>query len=414
MYQNFSTILAILLLTNIVAASDSSLSLQKAVELALASDDPYVQETLQRASALEDTAIANAQLADPKLRLNFANWPTNSFSYNQEPMTQIQLGLSQTFPKGDTLRLSKEKQLAKAKGQRHLQDLRIQEIILDTRLTWLELFYSKNAYEKVTQNRQAVAELIEIIEGMYATGRETRQDISRAQLELSLLDDRLAEIDRQASMQRAALARRIGETQSKQALPKHLPAMQHPTDLSAAEALLNHHPAAEIFTSKIETADKDVSIAAEQHKPGWAVNVGYGARGGNRADFASVGVTMGVPLFTKNRQDRRVSAAKKSRQATRLSRDTLLLDLKKRLHVSHESWLRLGERVTLYKTVVLQRAKETTEASLTSYQNGISDFPELVRARLAELNAELQLLRLQTDRLKTQATLLFLEGEDDA
>jgi outer membrane protein TolC len=82
--------------------------------------------------------------------------------------------------------------------------------------------------------------------------------------------------------------------------------------------------------------------------------------------------------------------------------------------VSRADWEQLKERVALYQGVVLERAKETSEATLNSYQSGVSDFPELVRARLAELDAELKLLRLKADRVKAQAQLLFLEGENDA
>lgn len=393
--------------------SDKNLTLRAAIELALASGDPYVSETIERAAALDENAVADAQLPDPKLRMNFANWPTNSFSYTQEPMTQIQLGLSQSFPRGDTLHFKREKRQAKAKGQRHSRDLRIREIILDTRLNWLELYYTNNAYTKVAASRQAVSELIEVIEGLYATGKETSQDILRARLELSLLDDRLVEIERQSAMARAQLARRVGNAANKP-LPSQLPVFKYPADIQALEEILALHPAAEMLEAKVEAASKDVQIAGEQYKPGWSVNVGYGARGGDRADFASVGVVMDVPLFTKNRQDRRLSAAKKSKQATRLSKNTLLLELKKKLHVSYANWTRLAERVSLYQTVVLERAKETTQASLTSYQSGVTDFPELVRSRLAELDAELKLLRLQIDRLKAQSHLLFLEGEENA
>lgn len=414
MYKILSIVLATLLLSPSISASGNSLSLQQAVERALASNDPYLQEASQRASSLEENAIADAQLADPKFRINFANWPTNSFRYTQEPMTQVQLGLTQAFPKGDTLKFSRQKRQAEARGLHHLKNLRQREIILDTRLLWLDLFYASNARLKVSASQKAVTDLIGIIEGMYATGQGTQQNVARTQLELSLLDDRLAEVDQSISILRAKLARRIGKEALIISMPSHLPALQHPSSLSVIEEVLTQHPAASVLAAKIETASKEVSIAGEQYKPGWSLNVGYGSRGGDRADFASVGVSMDVPLFTKNRQDKRMSAAKKSRQASRLSLEALLLDLKRQLHVSHASWERLGERTTLYQSVVIERAKETTAASLTSYQSGVSNFSELVRAQLTELDTELKLLSLQTDRLKAQANLLFLEGENDA
>lgn len=394
--------------------SQDLLTIDDAVRLALASDDPYLSQPGEMASSFEATAVADAQLPDPKVRLNFANWPLDSFSYTQEPMTQLQLGLSQAFPKGDTLKLRRSKRKAQAQGQRYIQDLRIREVTLDTRLIWLDLNYLVAARVRVTESRQAVAELVEVIQAIFATGRQTSQDILRAEMELSLLDDRLVEIDRKASMLRAKLARRIGSRAFSSKIPHIMPALRHPSDMAAVLDMLAMHPAAKMQEAMVEAADNDVKIAGEQYKPGWAVNVGYGARGGDRSDFASVGVTMDIPLFTAKRQDQRLLAAKKSRQASRLSKDTILLELRKRLQVSRADWDQLKERVVLYQGVVLERAKETSEATLNSYQSGVSDFPELVRARLAELDAELKLLRLKADRLKAQAQLLFLEGENDA
>lgn len=390
------------------------LTMEDAVRLALSSDDPYLLQPTARAEALADRAVAESQLPDPKFRATFANWPTNNFSYTQEPMTQIQLGLSQSFPKGDTLEFNRQKREALAEREQAIRDLRQREVVLETRSRWLDLYYWQAARNKVQTSRQAIAELVRVIEAIYATGRETSQDVLRAELELSLLDDRLVEIDRQSAMVRAHLARRVGMSAANRAVPDFTPALRHPSGIAPLTDLLQSHPAVLVQEASVSAADKDVGIAAEQYKPGWAVNVGYGARGADRADFATVGVVMDVPLFTKKRQDKRLSAAKKDRQAARLGRDSMLLDLKKKLDSSYADWVRLQERVNLYQSVVIKRAKETTEASLASYQNGVSDFAELVRARLAELDAELKLLKLQNDRLKAQAQLLFLEGEEDA
>jgi outer membrane protein TolC len=397
-----------------VTQTSGFLTLDEAVKLALASDDPYLQQPNELASSFEARAVSDSQLADPKFNMKFANWPLNSLAYTQEPMTQIQVGVSQAFPKGDTLELRRAKRQDQASGQRFQRQLRVREVILDTRISWLELNYIVQARLKVAESRQAVAELIEVIQAIYATGRQTTQDVLRAELELSLLDDRLVELERQASVQRAKLARRIGSVAFTSNMPTAMPVLQHPADVMAVLDTLGQHPAALVFKSKVDVADQDVKLAGEQYKPGWAVNVGYGARGSDRADFASVGVSMDVPLFTGKRQDKRLQAAKKVRQASKLSRDTVLLDLQRRLQVSRADWDRLKERVTLYQSVVLARARDTTQATLSSYQSGVSDFPELIRSRLGELDAELKLLRLQSDRLKAQSQLLFLEGEDDA
>ena len=48
---------------------------------------------------------------------------------------------------------------------------------------------------------------------------------------------------------------------------------------------------------------------------------------------------------------------------------------------------RLNERQNLYKNDLLPQMHEQAEASLTAYTNDDGDFAEVVRARIAELNA---------------------------
>jgi len=400
------------LAANVAAASEQKLTLDDAVKKALVSDDPYLNEPAERARAFQDKAVADGQLPDPKVRIAFANWPTNSFSYSQEPMTQLQLGVSQAFPRGATRQLKREKQEVQAEMLRQHEALRRLEVVRDTRLAWLDLYFWQASVERVNQSRQAIAELISVTQSTFATGKNKSQDIFRAQMELALLDDKLIDIAQKSDVANAALVRRFGGGLSVEAIGH--PALKHPATASVTKELLMQHPTVTVKRISVDVAEKDISIAGEQYKPSWAVTAGYGARGGDRADFASVGITMDIPLFTKNRQDRRLAAAKRSRQAQQLSLNSVLMDLERRVMTTHAVWSRTSERIKLYQQVVRERAKETSEASLASYQSGVTDFPELIRARLAELDIELKLLRLKRERLKAQAELLYLEGEGDA
>lgn len=386
---------------------DTPLTLSGAVRLALASDDPYLLAPMARAAALGHTAVSDSQLEDPKIRFGFANWPTNSFSYTQEPMTQVQLGLSQSFPRGNTLPLKREKRKAEEQAERLLQGARRLDVVLETREAWLELRYTSHAASIVGASSLEVAELIGAVQSNFAVGKNKSQDLFRAEMEQGLLADRLIEIQRLADRARARLERRIGVA-AKRRVAGNAP-MKHPAALSLLIDTLGSHPVMEAEQAKIIAASKDVAIAGERYKPSWAVNVGYGARGGDRADFASVGVSLDVPLFTKNRQDRKVAATKKTKHAIRLKRDAIKLDLRRKLQSSYADWVRLGERIQLYKAVVRTRAQDTNEASLLSYQSGTTNFSELIRSRLTALDTELTLLRLQTDRLKAQAMLLYFD-----
>ena len=60
---------------------------------------------------------------------------------------------------------------------------------------------------------------------------------------------------------------------------------------------------------------------------------------------------------------------------------------------------------------MINRASDTADGALKSYENQTADFPELIRARLVQLDTELKLLRLRVDRAQSATTLLFLAGK---
>ncbi len=100
-----SLLAAISLSSPVVAASDEHLSLADAERIALGAD-PGVARFRALADGLRERAVADAQLPDPKLKLGLMNFPTDTFDRTQEPMTQVQVGAVQAFPRGDSLALS--------------------------------------------------------------------------------------------------------------------------------------------------------------------------------------------------------------------------------------------------------------------------------------------------------------------
>lgn len=395
-------------------AQEPALTLEEAVQIALGGNDPSLLRFAERAAAQDENAVADAQLPDPKLRIAAANFPIDSFRLDQEPMTQLQVGLSQAFPRGRTLSFSREKRQAEAKVERAEYALQELRIIRDTRLAWLDLFYWMSARTKVENSRAAVHELVDVVQSIFATGRGSSQEVLRAQLELSILDDRLVEMDRRAELARADLGRFIGSDNAARTLPPMLPVLTAPPSLNVLQEQLVRHPFVLMEDARVEAQERAIDVAKEQYKPGFSVDAGYGFRDGDdRADFVSVGVSLDVPLFTAKRQDRRVAAARHERQAARLDRQARLLDMEKALERNYADWKRLADRLDLYRKAVSVQASDTTQATLNAYQNGVADFPELIRSRLAELDVELTLLRLEVDQIKAQSQLLFLEGENE-
>tara|TARA_R110000796_G_scaffold73827_4_gene165823 strand:- start:857 stop:2107 length:1251 start_codon:yes stop_codon:yes gene_type:complete len=392
------------------ANAQTPLTLPETVSLALGANDPSVGAFEQKAQAFEDRAIADSQLPDPVLSAQVANFPLSSFDYNREPMTQLKFGLRQELPKGQTLSLTREKQSAQAKGIRFEKSLREQQIILEARQTWLELYYWRDARRLTLESQQKVAELGGVAEAVYSSGRSSLQDVLRVDLETVSLDAKLVDIDRNEDIARANFERLLGRLDGARDLSTAFPVLPMVQSEETIRDRLAMHPSMKALDARVDTKSREVDIAAEQFKPGLSFDAQYGLRD-SRSDFGSIGVSVSLPLFSKKNKDYALSAAKRLRSSQKLERDTQALELERSLRRNWAQYTRLGERIDLYESDVLGRARETSEAAMTAYGNNLADFSELVRSELAVLDIELTLSRLRIDRLQAQASLLFLSGE---
>jgi outer membrane protein TolC len=389
--------------------STDRLTLDRAVEIALAGDDPAKTRHEARAEALEARAVADAQLPDPMVTGQMANLPVDSFALDEHAMTQIRFGVRQEFPPGRTLALRGDRQRSAAAAERARARLTERDIALSVREAWFDVAWHERAATIIQASRDSVARQVDSLSARFATGRMNAQDVLRAELELALLDDELAEHRRLVDRGRAALARWIGRS-AHDPLPADWPVPASLPGRAALRARLVDHPAVGAEDAEIAAAEQAVAIADEAYKPSIAVEGGYGIRT-EFADFATVGVTLSVPLFTDKRQDRRRVAAVERRGAERFDRDALLRELDRRLDQALSDWQRFNERLALYRDALEARARQTAEASVTTYASGRTDFAELIRSQLAELDVALKRAELEAAAGKAWARIVYLTGE---
>ena len=96
-----------------VAQENPFLGLDAAINAAIAEDD-WLQVNRQQELAGREIATASGELPDPRISIGISNLPTDTFSFNQEAMTQFRVGLNQMFPPGQTLRLQHLQQIQRS------------------------------------------------------------------------------------------------------------------------------------------------------------------------------------------------------------------------------------------------------------------------------------------------------------
>ena len=94
-------------------------------------------------------------------------------------------------------------------------------------------------------------------------------------------------------------------------------------------------------------------------------------------------------------------------EAIRTEKWLLLRKLAAGMATARVQLQRLESRQALYAEQLLPQIREQADASLSAYTNDDGDFSEVVRARIAQLNTEIESLAIDVERQKTIAKLNY-------
>ena len=289
--------------------------------------------------------------------------------------------------------------------------------MLSVRSSYLDVYLSQETEKLLLKNRDLFSQLLEVTERQYAVGRDNQHDVLRAQLELSLVDDRLVEVQGGHAVALADLKRWLGNSIQFDRVNDNFPFLMAIRDLRQLVQELPRHPRIQIEDAMVVVNEKDINLAEQQYKPGWMLDLTYGNRSGNnldgssRDDFASAMILVDLPIFTNKRQDKRLSASKLDHTAAQFARSDRLLELRQALEKEYANWVRLGKRLSLYEQRAIIEAEQNRESTLHAYQNDLTDFTTLMRAGLTELDTKLDLLKIKIDKARSEANLLYYYQE---
>ena len=408
-------LLAVWLAATGVAADMSALTLARAEALALQAD-PSVQAVESQREAMEELAVASEQLPDPVLRGGLLSLPTDSWELGQEPMTQVVVGVSQKFPRGRSRALRAEQMLEQAEALGETAGDRRLRVILAVREDYIEALKQVRLAGINASAEQAFADLAEITEDFYATGRVQQQDVLRAAVELAKVQDRATRIAEEEERARARLAAWIGAA-AWQPLPVEWPDLDAPASLDRIKGGLLAHPRLAALQQQVAAADTGVELARQRYRPEFGVELTYGGRGGNdfdgssRADLFSLMLTMDLPLFHQNRQDRYAAASVAESAAALFERDDLYRRMASEAELHAATLQRQLERKRLFEERLLPDAEFNAEAAFSAYQAALESLTTLMRARITEYELQLDYSGLLGEILKTKARLAYLQGE---
>jgi outer membrane protein TolC len=396
--------------------ADQTLSLATAERLAI-ERDAVLQQLAAESAGMRERAIAEGQLMDPRLRFGAVNVPTDGFSFTQEDMTMVEVGVTQEFPAGRTRELARRRMEQIATASQAAAGDRKRVVQREVRRVWVELAYIEAAKLQLASQSSWVDQLRAAARARYASGEGKQLDVLQAGLDVAMLKEQQLDLDREAAMRRAQLVRWLGDDDAARAGPFTLPARTDMPPLAELEARLSMHPAQQDYERRIEAAQTAVQLAEQSTRPGWMLDLSYGFRSGQmadgepRSDMVTAMVSVDLPFFRGNRQDRQIAAARAEAQGLH---DMHTDHQREMLGMLEEAWAvadRAGELEKFYESDLVPLADQSVQAALLAYRNNRAMVDEVVTARRVALETKLKHLRMSADRAQAQYQVDYLVGE---
>lgn len=381
-------------------------------------NNPELAAARHNIEALSYRPDQAAALPNPMLSLGLMNVPTDSFSFDDEAMTQKTIGVTQRFPWTGKRQLKREMaEKDVLKGKFALKNLEL-KLVLEVKRSYFQLFMKNRAIEITEKNRRLLKEFVGIAETKYSVGKGIQQDVLKAQVELSRMRGRLITLEEERDTLKARL----------NSLMNHLPQDQigDPAELELTEINPNlemvqqlaeeSHPMLKAMEASVEGKRRGNLLARKGHKPDIDLSMQYGQRDdgpmGDRPDFVSAMVKFSIPIWRGAKEDKKVleTSARVNQSEKEYDRiRNILFYEAARIKEALES---RRERARLFKEGIIPQARASLDSSIAGYQVNKVDFLMLLNSQITLFNYEMEYYKALTEHEIKLAELEEVAGGD--
>jgi outer membrane protein TolC len=193
-----------------------------------------------------------------------------------------------------------------------------------------------------------------------------------------------------------------------------LPALAEPPDFSqlpVSAARLTRDIDAQAPMQALQAREQVAQAALAQARatthPDWSVSAMYGQRAPNLSNMATVQVSVSLPLFTRNRQNRGISARQAQFDAVQFAHEDARRAQREAVARAIADWQGWGRRIERFEQTLLPLAHDRAATALAGYRGG-GGFQPWLDARRDEIAMRLDYADALATRARLWAALAYL------
>jgi cobalt-zinc-cadmium efflux system outer membrane protein len=312
------------------------------------------------------------------------------FPSGSTPNAFRQFSVSQEIPFPGKLALRSRVAATEATAERWNYEATRRRLIADLKATFFDYAFADRAIGVVQRNKTLLDQMRQIAESQFSVGKGSQQDVLKAQVEISLLLERLAVLEQQ----RAAFQARINGLLSRDPdmplgpVAKYAPVVL-PDDLDQLRSLERDESATLRSQEQgITRGQQALALANRELRPDFGITVSSQKYTGGMPWMYGLDFMVKVPIYWQRKQRPMIAEAAASLESARaMRRNTLAIE---QAEVTQEFLAATTSKrlADLYSDTILPQARLTLESALASYQVGRVDFLTLLSSYQTVLTYE--------------------------
>ncbi|MCC6590225.1 MAG: TolC family protein [Bryobacterales bacterium] len=375
--SRLKTGLAVVLISSAALRAQSpDASLAELLQEALRSS-PEIAAAQKRFEASKQRPTQASSLPDPMFSPGFNSngrpWP--GAGLGTEPTSNIGFMVSQEVPFPGKRKLAGDMAVKESEAEwQQYQQVQL-NIVSRVKQAYFRRAYAFAAADVLARNLELLRKFLAITEARYSVGRAQQQDIFKAQTQISILETKRVQIEREKGAREAELNSLVNRSPgSKLAPPSPLKPIALPATLAELTAAAQkNNPMLRRDEKMIQRAEVAVNAARREYYPDVTINGGY-YNMGRMPDMYMLRADLKVPLYFFRKQRAAVTEQSQTLAQTRRSFESTNQSLLFRIQDDFLMAQTASQLVELYSKTVIPQAGLALESSLSSYETGAVDF----------------------------------------
>ena len=394
------------------AQDDPVTTLSQLIEEAK-SQNPGLRAARFRFEAATKRPSQIGTLPDPKI--SFTNFGVgHPFSeLNGSNFAYTGVGVSQEFPFPGKLALASEEAAKEAQSEGQMYRTTVLDTLSRLKVAYYDWALLFKTIEVIGSNRELLKRFEEIARSHYSVGKGTQQDVLKAQVELSSLDQQLELLEQKRQSAEAQLSFLLGRSgQTSFGRPADLEMSAFPDTLESLLASLEDSPYLRAKQFLVDSRAVGVDRSKKDYRPDFNVGFQWERTGSKYPDFYMATVEVKVPLYFWRKQrfgsEEALAHLDEAKENYRSSQQEATFFVKDQYLTAKAS-----ERIlALYKSGTIPQATVALESNVSGYEVGKLDFLSLLNSVGTLLTLERQYYEELTKHEQALAKLEPLIGRE--